>query len=199
LGSVTKLIDQIKGGDDVASHRLWDLFAPRLLGLARVKISSKSMPLGDEEDVVLSALTSFFEGIEKDEYAGLSDRETIWRLLSLITKRKAFNLVMQDGRQKRLLTGNAKASLPRRRPDPRLIHGNLNTPVDPQLPPDIQILLEEQCQRLLDVLGSSQLRSLVLLKMEGLTDEAVADKLGCSVRTIERKIRLIRSIWSRTP
>jgi DNA-directed RNA polymerase specialized sigma24 family protein len=197
FGSVTNLIDLIKSRDDVASQRLWNLFAPRLLNLARVSIASKlPLPLGDEEDVVVSALTSFFEGVEQGEYARLSDRETIWKLLTLITKRKALDLVTQDERQKRRL-GYEKIPPSPNREDRRVMRWDGEAAVDPKAEPDIQVMLEEQCQSLLDALGNAKLRSIALLRMEGLTDEEIAARLGCSVRTIERKLQLIREIWSR--
>jgi len=53
----------------------------------------------------------------------------------------------------------------------------------------------EECQRLLEMLGDDQLRSVALWKMEGYTNEEIAGKLGCAVATVERRLRLIRRIW----
>jgi len=55
----------------------------------------------------------------------------------------------------------------------------------------------EECRRLLENLGDDRLRSLALMKMEGFTNSEIADNLGCSRNTIERKLRLIRGLWSR--
>ena len=45
-------------------------------------------------------------------------------------------------------------------------------------------------------LDSDELRSIVLWKMENYTAEEIAEKLGCVERTVERKLALVRTIWS---
>jgi DNA-directed RNA polymerase specialized sigma24 family protein len=53
----------------------------------------------------------------------------------------------------------------------------------------------EECRRLLDRLGSGELQEVALLKMEGYTNAEVAAKLGRSLATVERKLKLIRRTW----
>ena len=53
----------------------------------------------------------------------------------------------------------------------------------------------EECRRLLERLDSPELRSVALLKVEGYSNEEIAAQLGCGLRTVERRLRLIRSIW----
>ncbi len=57
--------------------------------------------------------------------------------------------------------------------------------------------MAESCRRLLDLLGDEQLRRIVVWKMEGHTNREIADRLGCVVETVERRLRLIRSLWQR--
>jgi DNA-directed RNA polymerase specialized sigma24 family protein len=40
------------------------------------------------------------------------------------------------------------------------------------------------------------LRTVVIGKLAGQTNAELADQLGCSTRTIERKLNLIRKIWT---
>ena len=56
--------------------------------------------------------------------------------------------------------------------------------------------LAEEFQRLLDSLGDETLRRLAVLKMQGYTNEEIAAKLGCALRSVERKLHGIRTIWS---
>jgi DNA-directed RNA polymerase specialized sigma24 family protein len=55
----------------------------------------------------------------------------------------------------------------------------------------------EECRILLDALGDDTLRQIALWKLEGYTNEEVADQLGCSLAGIGRKLRLIREIWEK--
>jgi DNA-directed RNA polymerase specialized sigma24 family protein len=55
--------------------------------------------------------------------------------------------------------------------------------------------MAEECRRLLGRLEDAALQSLALLKMEGYRNEELAAHLGWGLRTVERKLRLIRTLW----
>lgn len=55
--------------------------------------------------------------------------------------------------------------------------------------------MAEECQRLLDSLGDETLRNVALWKMEGYTNDEIAERLGCVTRTVERKLEMIRERW----
>ena len=46
-------------------------------------------------------------------------------------------------------------------------------------------------------LGDETLRRIALLRMEGYSDPEIAARLGCGLRTVGRKLELIRKIWQR--
>jgi len=45
-------------------------------------------------------------------------------------------------------------------------------------------------------LSDDTLRSVATLRLEGYSNEEAAAKLDVSVRTVERKLRIIRQVWS---
>jgi RNA polymerase sigma factor (sigma-70 family) len=47
----------------------------------------------------------------------------------------------------------------------------------------------------LERLSEATLRGIVSLKMQGFTNEEIAQQLGCATRTVERKLNLIRRLW----
>src|SRR5436190_46081 len=57
--------------------------------------------------------------------------------------------------------------------------------------------LAEEFRRRLDSLGDDTLRAVALWKLEGYANEEIAEKLNCVVRTVERKLRVIRAIWGK--
>jgi DNA-directed RNA polymerase specialized sigma24 family protein len=63
--------------------------------------------------------------------------------------------------------------------------------------PQLAAQMSEECERLLDALGDSELRSVALWRMEGYTVEEIGARLGCVGRTVKRKLQLIRSIWEK--
>src|SRR5262249_37281756 len=58
-GSVSHWIGQLKAGDHAAAQELWNNYFHRLVGLARKKLEGAPRRAADEEDVALSAFTSF--------------------------------------------------------------------------------------------------------------------------------------------
>lgn len=58
-------------------------------------------------------------------------------------------------------------------------------------------LLKEECERLLDVLGNDEFRKVALLKVEGYTNNEIANALQCTRRTVQRRLEFIRTVWSR--
>ena len=55
--------------------------------------------------------------------------------------------------------------------------------------------MAEQCQRLRGLLGDDELRQVALWKMEGYTNDEIADRPGCGPRTVTRKLNVIRKAW----
>jgi DNA-directed RNA polymerase specialized sigma24 family protein len=144
----------------------------------------------DEEDVALSAFDSFCRGAEQGRFPQLVDREDLWQLLVVLTARKAFRQINHERRQKRgggLVPGPVAEA-----EEPLLAQLIGREPT-----PEFAVQVAEECQRLLDRLGSSELRAIALWKMEGYTTEEIAAKQDCAPRTIERKLQRIRSLWSK--
>jgi DNA-directed RNA polymerase specialized sigma24 family protein len=54
----------------------------------------------------------------------------------------------------------------------------------------------EESQRLLERLGDDELRAVALWKMEGYSNEEIARRLDCGLRSVGRKLRVIRAIWA---
>ena len=193
--SVTQWIDRLKAGDPDAAQKLWERYFRRLVGLARKKLRAAPRRAADEEDVALSAFDSFCRGAGQDRFPQLHDRLDLWQLLVVLTARKAIDLAQHERRHKRgggavldeaALAGPADSSAQ---------GAALEQFAAPQPTPAFAAQVAEECRRLLGRLDSPELRSVALLKVEGHDNEEIAAQLGCGLRTVERRLRLIRSIW----
>jgi WD40 repeat protein len=91
-GSVSLWINQLKDGDDEAVQKLWHAYFHRLVALARTKLRGVQRRAEDEEDAAPSAFDSFCRGAEHGRFPQLNNREDLWRLLVMITARKACDL-----------------------------------------------------------------------------------------------------------
>ncbi len=59
-------------------------------------------------------------------------------------------------------------------------------------------MMGENLSRLFDVLAPVQ-RQVAQGKLEGRENAEIARQLGCSQRTVERKLQVIRRIWDENP
>jgi DNA-directed RNA polymerase specialized sigma24 family protein len=194
-GSITHWIGQLKAGEQAAAQPLWEAYFQRLVGLARRKLQGVRDRATDGEDVALSAFDSFCRGAEHGRFPQLTDREDLWRLLVVITARKASD---QRTRAQALKRGGGDVqgeSVFGRQEDTREGDGGLEQVVGREPTPAFAAQVAEECARLLEKLADPGLRAVAIWKMEGNTTEEIAVKLGCVPRTVERKLRLIRSLW----
>ncbi len=193
-GSVTQWIADLQlGQTDQAEHELWGRYFRRLVGLAKMKLGDAPRVAEDEEDVAVSALRSFYSGVAAGRFPDLGDRHNLWALLAKITACKAIN---QRNRQLAQKRGGGRV----------LSEGQLASPssmnqrqlaefVEEGLTPSFIAAVNEQCQELMSCLPDDKLRLVAHRKLEGYTNEEIAQELGVVERTIERKLGLIRNTW----
>ena len=182
--SVSNWLHAFQAGDREAVRQLWKRYFNRMVGLARLKLGNSPCGAADEEDVALSAFDSFCQGVEQGEFSRLQDRDDLWRLLVMITVRKAVNLIHHEGRQKR--GGDQVLET-----DDEVLQGLLSREPSPA----ITAAMNEECLRLLDLLDDENLRKLVLLKLEGHTNTESAALLGRTRVTVQRMLSLIQQTW----
>jgi DNA-directed RNA polymerase specialized sigma24 family protein len=192
-GSVSHWIGKLKAGDPHASQKLWECYFHRLVGMARTKLQGAPRRAADEEDVALSAFDSFCRGAEQGRFPHLSDRDNLWQLLVKITVRKAIDLVRHERRRKRGGAIQKECAFPGPE-DSATGERGLEQIASNEPTPEFAAQVAEQCQRLMGTL-SDELRSIALWKMEGYTNAEIAAQSGCAISTVERRLRLIRTVW----
>ena len=195
-GSVTRWVKALKGGDAAAAQALWERYYRRLVALAREKLRSARRRAADEEDVVQSAFHSFFRGVAAGRFPQLGDRDNLWRLLVVITARKALDQLAHE-RTKRQGGGTLQGESRISPVGPDRDEAAIEQVVGTEPTPEFAAQVAEEYQRLLDLLGEESLRQVAVWKMEGLTNDEVAARLDCSRRTVARKLETIRIIWGK--
>ena len=184
VASVTSWLVALRDGESVAAELLWEFLKRRLLQFASGQIRVAS-PIYDEDDVALSAFNTLCDGVQKGRYSKVRNRDELWRLLAVITMNKARERAAHESRQRR---------------------GGVSTPVSldavsPQLfslesNPEFVTLVQEECEQLLERLVKPELKVVAMLKVEGYTNEEIASSMECSRRSVQRRLNLIRDIWS---
>jgi RNA polymerase sigma factor (sigma-70 family) len=195
-GSVTRWIGDLKSGGDAAAQHLWERYFERLVRLARKKLQYARRPrtVEDEEDAALSAFDSFCRGVDRGRFPRLTDRNDLWRLLVVLTVRKAIDQIQRRGAARRGGDRRVGESGP-----PGDVEDPGGDPLDRLLSgepsPEFAAMVAEQLGRLRQALADDSLRQVLDLRLEGYTREEIAEKMGCAVSTVKRKLEMIRQNW----
>jgi DNA-directed RNA polymerase specialized sigma24 family protein len=194
---ITLWMERLQSGDPDAAEVIWNQYFSKLVAVARSRLHSTSRAAGDEEDVALSAFKSFYCGIEAGRFPDLADRDGIWKLLLVITARKASRLNKRERTEKR---GGGKVIQASALDNPADSHGDFLGAVEGNEPsPAFTAEVVEEYLRLFSILGEGELQQVAIYKMEGFTNVEIAARIGRSEVTVGRKLGLIRKKWVQEP
>lgn len=191
--SVTIFIQQLQAGERSATEGLWEHFYSRLVSLARARLSAKTQRVVDGEDVALDALNTCFRRLEEGLFPSIQDRDNLWALLATITERKASNANRDLNALKRgrgqirgesvfLIRESEQAS-------------GISGVVGSEPTADMIALFAEEFDGRLRQLNESE-KSVAIRKLEGLTNQEIAESENMSLSSVERKLQNIRRKWS---
>ncbi len=175
------LIAQVRQGNAEAAKQLYETFVGRLIRLARQKLPADVQVKLDPEDVVQSAMRSFFGHLQAGEYE-LRNRDALWSLLALITLRKCGHKIKfylaacrdlrKEVRAHETLDENSCA-------EPAVFQALAREPN-----PAEQAQLIESVQLLMQRLNRKQ-RRIVMLRLQGYSTAEIARQLGKSQRSVQ--------------
>ena len=194
--SVTHWLRGLQAGAPDAVRPLYERYFQRLVNLARSKLQGMPLRAVGPEDVAAHAFASFCLRLERGGIAPLTDRDDLWRLLAGIVVHKALKAKRHHFAKKRgegKVRGESAWAHLEGEPDGAV--AGIDGEEGKDVSADFLAEANEEFQRRLDALGNETLRSIALWKLEGDSNEEIADKLGVVPRSIERKLKRIRSIW----
>jgi DNA-directed RNA polymerase specialized sigma24 family protein len=191
---VPSWLDQLKNGDPDGAQRLWEAYFEKLMRLAHRKLSGLPRRAFDEEDVALSAMNSFVAGARAHRFPRLDDETDLWKLLVTITSRKATARRRGHFAASRNY-GAVKGESDFAGGDDSQAEG-IGAAEGNEPTPAFAAEVADECRVLFAKLEDPLLRSIASWKMEGYTNDEIAQKLGRTERTVERKLSLIREYWS---
>jgi DNA-directed RNA polymerase specialized sigma24 family protein len=163
------------------------------MATAHRKLPAQVRRVVDDEDVALSAFDTFCRRASKGQFPQLLDRHDLWKLLLTLTARKATKQRRRLGRQKR--GGQTPGQSPTRILGDRSAEDALAQIPGHEQEPATAAEVAEEMKRLLAILADETLAVIAVQKLEGYTDQEVADQLKVARRTVERKLSRIRELW----
>lgn len=193
--SVTTWIASLKQEDALAAQRLWDRYSARLADLARSKIKRSPLRIADEDDVALSVFRILCRGAANGRLQEVKNRDDLWWVILDLTRKKVIDLKRYDAADRRgggRVIGEAalaSGGVESRRFTLDHLMGD-----DPT--PEFMVMLDEQFRRLLGLLRDDCLRKVAILRIEGYSVAEIATQLDMGLRSVERKLQLIRATWA---
>jgi RNA polymerase sigma-70 factor, ECF subfamily len=181
-----RLIQGLRDGDPHIVQEFCEQYGDRLQRLAE-----KHLPAGlrrrlGPEDVVQSACRTFLRRAQGGKFQ-LGDADNLWGLLCAITLTKVREQARFHLRQKRGL--NREEPL---HADPQASSVAGFQPVDPGPAPDETAEFADQLQHLLASLDEEE-RQVVDLRLQECTTAEMAERLGCSERTVRRILKRVQT------
>lgn len=204
--SITQWLERVQQGpDDEAAGKLWQRYCMRLAAVAkkRLKALGARGRAEDEADAVQEAFAAFFRRVAQGAYPNCRDRNDLWCLLVKIADSKARQLARDERRRKRgggVVRGDSAfiASESTRGGFDRVRDKAGNVPLpDPAVEEPGEAFVDQLvdtfalCYGALDETERKVLRG----QLQGYSHDEIARQIGCVTRTVERKLKVIRSRW----
>ena len=194
--SISQLFADLKAGRTEAADELWTLYFDRLVAVAKRRLANVPKRVADEEDVAISVFKSLCVGAARGRFAEHVRRDDLWRLLLRLTRQKAADYVREQTRQKRG-GGHVRGDSVFLDADASSAIGGIDQFVIDEPTPAYLAMMNEEHARLLALLPDETLREVAMRRMSGESNDEMAVALNVSVRSIERKLNLIRESWER--
>jgi RNA polymerase sigma factor (sigma-70 family) len=192
--SVTAWIGDLKDGKDEASQKLWERYFAQLIRVAASRLGSASRRIADEEDVAVSVFDSLCRGAAAGRFKQLRDRDDLWKLLTAIAGMKAVDQIRRQTAKKRGGTHLRGESIFVGQGDSGV--GGLGDLLHGEPTPDFLAMMDEQQRAMFAMLPDQSQRDVAQLRLEGFSNEEISQQLQISLRSVERKLKIIREIWA---
>ena len=173
--------------DDLSAQKLWDRVSPRIQVLSRRLIQRFGADaIYDEEDITVCVFSSLFSGLQTQQFPNLLDSEGLWKLMTLMTVRK----VRDYTKQRQAIKRNSGSE------GDETSSGGIERCADEQQEPSFDVMMADQCRMMLNQLDDPILEQVVLLRLDGYTNDEIAELLQYSRRSIQRMLKLVKDMWS---
>lgn len=166
----------------MTTQRSLTAFLPRRSGIA------------DEDDIVADAFVDFFRAAEAGQFTKLDDRHDLWQVLVMLTERRVIDQLRRERAAKRSAAKIDSPEAAAGAPHGHVDEDNISQVSDGEPTPAFAAEAAEHLQVLLAALPNN-MRAIATHKLEGYTNSEIAKRLNTSLRSVERRLGLIRRIW----
>ena len=179
------LADEFIAGDAHAFEELYNRYSERLIRLARSRISKRLAARIEAEDVVQSVFRTFFGRAQKGQFHFDAEND-VSKLLVAITMNKLRNKVDWHTAAKRDV--GAEMALDSNGSLPSAFDADGETPS-----PTAVVTFVDLLDNFMVSLRETD-RQILELRLQNLTQQEIAEQVGCTERTVRRVLERIRHL-----
>ena len=183
-GSVSKLIENAKEGDEPSLELLFKRFHSRLVSWAYRELDPVKCPAFDADDIAIEAFHSFCIGLSNGKFPNLQDRHGLQTLLAIIAIRNAINRIERANAQKR---GAGKIG-------GESVFDQFDSIASTGLTPEEQAILDDEIDYCITKLPVG-LQDIARRLLMGYSASEIANELNYSTRSIQLKTKKISQIF----
>ncbi|TWT95406.1 RNA polymerase sigma factor [Botrimarina colliarenosi] len=190
-GSVSVWIAGLQSGDAAAFESIWRRYAQQLAADVQRRLSARSAAY-DGEDVAQSVFTAIWTAAESGRLQEVRSRDELWWFLTAIAQRKSIDRLRRDNAQKRgggRVEGESSLN-------GRGVLFSIDRLIGEAPAPDFIAEMQEQYAVLMASLGEDLLVQIAHARLAGYDVAEIAQRVGVSHRTVERKLKIIRGRWA---
>ena len=181
MDDLLHLLECWRDGDQQAATQLYQRYAGRLVALARNHMSAKVAARFDAEDVVQSAVRSFFLRARDGQFL-VHESDALWRLLVAITLNKLRRAVKHHQRGKRAVDQEAAG---------QEIFGVPAEALARDPAPEEAVVLADLVETLMRTARPLE-QQIIELRLQGFTVEEIAVQVERTERTVWRVLDKIK-------
>jgi RNA polymerase sigma-70 factor (ECF subfamily) len=177
-------VERWRAGDQEAARKLFDGYVDRLVVLARKRISQRLASRVDPEDVVQSVFRTFFGRLKAGQFR-IDDQDDLCKLLVRITVHKTLQQIAFHKAAKRDPSMETSQSSD--------ANDRIMDLLDREPGPEEAVAFLEHFDQFLNRLRPEE-RQIIDMRMQGYSNQEIAEKLGIYDRKIRRVIERVRGL-----
>lgn len=185
----TELVSRWRDGDQQAANLLFQRYVERLSGIVTSQLSSRFKSRMDADDVLQSGCRSFFRRVQEGQFR-FDEDDDVWKLLVTITLNKLRNQIRRHSAAKRN-AGQESRPANNDLPDDFYVQKLSGTPE-----PVEAFAFSESIEVIAEKL-SPQHALMLVQRLEGHSQQEIADSFGTSDRSIRRMLDDIKELVQR--
>ena len=193
--SVTEWLHGLKAGSVEASGKIWLRYVEQLVRVAEQRLKNLPRRSLDGDDIAQEAFTGFFRGVRENSFLKLDDRCDLWQLLITLADRRATDALRRELAERRGEGQVRGDSVVSQDGDCSAVsEAGFDNIAGPPVTPDSADALILVIQRSFPELSDTELQEIALDRVSGYSTEEIAGRRGVALRTVERKLAIIRQV-----